>query len=86
MHALIALAAGGIAFVAKGAWPVFGFFVTPVLLGGGRTYMWAMQIADNISLYGNWGAASALGVVLVIATALVLLAVQFVLRRAGGAK
>lgn len=63
-----------------------GFFVTPVLLGGGRTYMWAMQIADNISLYGNWGAASALGVVLVIATALVLLAVQFVLRRAGGAK
>lgn len=63
-----------------------GFFVTPVLLGGGRTYMWAMQIADNISLYGNWGAASALGVVLVIATAIVLLAVQFVLRRAGGAK
>ncbi|QIE46254.1 ABC transporter permease [Pseudohalocynthiibacter aestuariivivens] len=63
-----------------------GFFVTPVLLGGGRTYMWAMQIADNISLYGNWGAASALGVVLVIATAMVLLAVQFVLRRAGGSK
>lgn len=63
-----------------------GFFVTPVLLGGGRTYMWAMQIADNISLYGNWGAASALGVVLVIATAIVLLAVQFVLRRAGGSK
>ncbi|WP_349581227.1 ABC transporter permease [Sulfitobacter sp. NFXS29] len=76
--------------VSSGAGLIFvlclGFFVTPVLLGGGRTYMWAMQIADNISLYGNWGAASALGVVLVIATAIVLLAVQFVLRRAGGTK
>lgn len=61
-----------------------GFFVTPVLLGGGRTYMWAMQIADNISLYGNWGAATALGVVLVVATALVLLALRLVLRLAGG--
>ncbi len=63
-----------------------GFFVTPVLLGGGRTYMWAMQIADNISLYGNWGAASALGVVLVLATAVVLVVTNFVLRRAGGKK
>ena len=53
-----------------------GFFVTPVLLGGGRVYMWAMQIADNISLYGNWGAASALGVVLVLSTALVLVGVR----------
>lgn len=63
-----------------------GFFVTPVLLGGGRTYMWAMQISDNISLYGNWGAASALGVVLVVATAIVLIATNFVLRRIGGRK
>lgn len=63
-----------------------GFFVTPVLLGGGRTYMWAMQIADNVSVYGNWGAASALGVVLVVATAIVLLAVLFVVRHASGGK
>ncbi len=49
-----------------------GFFVTPVLLGGGRVSMWAQQISDNISLYGNWGAASSLGVVLVLCTAVVL--------------
>ena len=61
-----------------------GFFVTPVLLGGGRVYMWAMQIGDNISLYGNWGSASALGVVLVLATALVLFAIRLLLKLAGG--
>ncbi|MBB4122048.1 ABC transporter permease [Martelella radicis] len=63
-----------------------GFFVTPVLLGGGRVYMWAMQIGDNISLYGNWGSASALGVVLVLATAVVLLAIRVLLNLAGGAR
>ena len=60
-----------------------GFFVTPVLLGGGRTYMWAMQIADNIALYGNWGAASALGVTLVVATAVVLIVVRLALQSVG---
>ncbi len=49
-----------------------GFFVTPALLGGGRVAMWAMQIANNISVYGNWGAASALGVVLLVVTAIIL--------------
>ncbi|MFD9902035.1 ABC transporter permease [Mesorhizobium sp. NPDC059025] len=49
-----------------------GFFVTPALLGGGRVAMWAMQIANNISVYGNWGAASALGVVLLVVTAFIL--------------
>ncbi|WP_313956202.1 hypothetical protein [Mesorhizobium amorphae] len=34
--------------------------------------MWAMQIANNISVYGNWGAASALGVVLLVVTAIIL--------------
>lgn len=63
-----------------------GFFVTPVLLGGGRVYMWATQIADNISLYGNWGAASALGVVLVAATMVVLLGVRLALRVAEGGR
>lgn len=60
-----------------------GFFVTPVLLGGGRTNMWAQQISDNISLYGNWGAASSLGVVLVLATAVVLGGMRLVLRHIG---
>ena len=49
-----------------------GFFVTPALLGGGRVAMWVMQIANNISVYGNWGAASALGVVLLVVTAIIL--------------
>lgn len=62
------LAAGvGLVFVL-----CLGFFVTPALLGGGRVGMWAMQIADNISLYGNWGAASALGVILLVVTFAIL--------------
>jgi ABC-type spermidine/putrescine transport system permease subunit I len=64
------LAAGvGLVFVL-----CLGFFVTPALLGGGRVAMWAMQIANNISVYGNWGAASALGVVLLIVTGVILYA------------
>jgi putative spermidine/putrescine transport system permease protein/spermidine/putrescine transport system permease protein len=45
-----------------------GFFVTPVVLGGGRIIMVAMRIEKSISLYSNWGAASALAVVLLIMT------------------
>lgn len=50
----------------------FGFYVTPQLLGGGRVLMWAMQIEKNVTNFGNWGAASALGVVLVIVTFILL--------------
>lgn len=45
-----------------------GFYVTPAVLGGGRVVMWAMQIESNVALYANWGAASALGVVLLMVT------------------
>lgn len=45
-----------------------GFFVTPAVLGGGKVIMVAMRIADNIEIFFNWGAASALGVVLLILT------------------
>ena len=45
-----------------------GFFVTPVVLGGGRIIMVAMRIEKSISLYYSWGAASALAVVLLIMT------------------
>lgn len=45
-----------------------GFYVTPALLGGGRVMMWSMQIERNVSYYGDWGAASALGVVLLVMT------------------
>jgi putative spermidine/putrescine transport system permease protein/spermidine/putrescine transport system permease protein len=45
-----------------------GFYVTPALLGGGRVMMWSMQIERNVTYYGDWGAASALGVVLLVMT------------------
>jgi putative spermidine/putrescine transport system permease protein/spermidine/putrescine transport system permease protein len=45
-----------------------GFFVTPALMGGGRVIMWALRIQQTVSLYANWGAASALGVVLLVVT------------------
>ena len=45
-----------------------GFFVTPTLMGGGRVIMWAMRMESTVSLYANWGAASALGVVLLVVT------------------
>jgi putative spermidine/putrescine transport system permease protein/spermidine/putrescine transport system permease protein len=45
-----------------------GFYVTPALLGGGRVMMWSMQIERSIAVYSDWGAASALGVVLLVIT------------------
>jgi putative spermidine/putrescine transport system permease protein/spermidine/putrescine transport system permease protein len=45
-----------------------GFYVTPALLGGGRVYMWSMQIERNVTYHADWGAASALGVVLLVIT------------------
>jgi putative spermidine/putrescine transport system permease protein/spermidine/putrescine transport system permease protein len=50
-----------------------GFYVTPALLGGGRVMMWSMQIERNVAYYGDWGAASALGVVLLVLTLGILL-------------
>lgn len=49
-----------------------GFFVTPAVLGGGKVIMVSMQIVSNIELFVNWGAASALGVVLLVATVAIL--------------
>ncbi len=49
-----------------------GFFVTPAVLGGGKVILVSMKIVSNIELFVNWGAASALGVVLLILTLAVL--------------
>ncbi|HUH41175.1 MAG TPA: ABC transporter permease [Castellaniella sp.] len=49
-----------------------GFYVTPAILGGGKVIMVSMRIASNIELFVNWGAASALGVVLFVLTMVVL--------------
>ncbi|MBL8323762.1 MAG: ABC transporter permease [Rubrivivax sp.] len=45
-----------------------GFYVTPAVLGGGKVIMVSNQIANDIELFFNWGAASALGAVLLVAT------------------
>ena len=49
-----------------------GFFVTPAVLGGGKVIMVSMKIVSNIELFVNWGAASALGVVLLVMTMIIL--------------
>ncbi|XDA98952.1 ABC transporter permease [Sulfitobacter sp. LCG007] len=49
-----------------------GFYVTPAVLGGGRVILVSMQIVSNIELFVNWGAASALGVVLLLMTVAIL--------------
>ena len=49
-----------------------GFYVTPAILGGGKVIMAAMKISTNIEMYFNWGAASALGVVLLITAGIIL--------------
>lgn len=62
--------------LAAGALIVFilclGFYVTPAVLGGGKVNMVSNQIASDIDLFFNWGAASALGVVLLILTLAIL--------------
>lgn len=45
-----------------------GFYVTPAVLGGGRVLMWSMSIERSVAVYSDWGAASALGVVLLVVT------------------
>jgi putative spermidine/putrescine transport system permease protein len=48
-----------------------GFYITPELLGGGRTYMVSMLVSRNIEVYNEWGAASSISVVLMICVLLV---------------
>ncbi|MDF0731493.1 ABC transporter permease [Pseudomonas entomophila] len=66
--------------LAAGATLVFvlslGFYVTPALLGGGKVQMLSMRIESDVSMYANWGAASSLGVVLLVATLAMLFAVK----------
>ena len=50
-----------------------GVYVTPAVLGGGRVIMVSSRIAADIDIFLNWGSASALGVVLLVLTFLLLL-------------
>jgi len=58
--------------LAAGALMVFilclGFYVTPAVLGGGKVIMVSNRIANDLELFFNWGAASALGAVLLVLT------------------
>ena len=66
--AMPGIAAGGVlVFVTS-----LGFYVTPAILGGGRVYMIAMRIERSLSNFTSYGAASALGVLLLAATAVIL--------------
>jgi ABC-type spermidine/putrescine transport system permease subunit I len=46
--------------------------VTPAVLGGGKVIMAANAVASDVELFFDWGPASALGVVLLVLTALLL--------------
>ena len=53
-----------------------GFYITPELLGGGRTIMVSMLVSRNVELYDQWGAASAVGMVLLAAVGVIFFAVS----------
>lgn len=57
-----------------------GFYVTPAVLGGGKVIMVSMQITAILEDQFNWGAASALGVVLLVTTFAVLALASRVLK------
>lgn len=49
-----------------------GFYVVPEILGGGKVVMIALQAAKDVQMFYNWGAAAALGVVLLVLTGVLL--------------
>jgi len=54
-----------------------GYYIIPAMLGGARQQMIAQLIQDQIATFGNWGIAGALSIVLLAATAALLLLLQF---------
>src|SRR5476651_745949 len=56
---------------------LLGYYVIPALLGGARQQMIAQMIQDQIATFGNWGMAGALSIVLLAATGVLLLLLQF---------
>jgi len=53
-----------------------GFYITPELLGGGRTVMVSMLVSRNVELYNQFGAASAVAVVLLASVLLIFFVVS----------
>lgn len=80
-HVLVPLSLPGIF---AGALVVFvqalGFFITPALLGGGKTVLVSMLIQTQVEELLNWKFASALAMLLLLITTLLLLAYQRIVR------
>lgn len=76
--------------LAAGALMVFivtlGFYITPALLGGPADQMISFYIAQFTTGTLNWGLASALGLVLLVATTLLYLVQAYLARRSTGAQ
>lgn len=58
-----------------------GFFVTPAILGGGNLLMWSNLVQSAVNIYPNWGAACALGIVLLAVTLVLLQAMRWLGKR-----
>jgi ABC-type spermidine/putrescine transport system permease subunit I len=58
-----------------------GFYITPALLGGGRVIMIAVLIEQQVRQFLEWGFASALSVLLLLAAVLALFALNWMGRR-----
>ncbi|WP_175716821.1 ABC transporter permease [Burkholderia anthina] len=43
-----------------------GFYITPELMGGGKSMMVSMIVSRNVEIYNSWGAASAVSVALLV--------------------
>ncbi|WP_042267817.1 ABC transporter permease [Paraburkholderia heleia] len=56
-----------------------GFYITPELMGGGKSMMVSMIVSRNVEIYNSWGAASAVSVALLICVFAVFYAVSRVI-------
>ncbi|MGN6231983.1 MAG: ABC transporter permease [Trinickia sp.] len=67
VRVFLPLSMGG---VAAGVTLVFvlclGFYITPELMGGGKSIMVSMVVSRNVEIYNSWGAASSVSVVLLL--------------------
>jgi ABC-type spermidine/putrescine transport system permease subunit I len=57
-----------------------GFYITPEILGGGKLMMWANHLDFALTAYPHWGAASAIGVALLLTTLLLAALLQLIIR------
>ncbi|WP_233849976.1 ABC transporter permease [Paraburkholderia sp. HD33-4] len=56
-----------------------GFYITPELMGGGKSMMVSMIVSRNVEIYNSWGAASAVSVALLICVFAIFYAVSRVI-------